>query len=137
MNVDIELFARIALVLVMIGLIAASIRLVLGPSSADRIVALDLITVQLVAIAALLALTTGESTYLDVCIALALVGFLATVAFARYVERRPVELEELEEGKGLPGHLAASIPERVPGIGTLTTGASQPEPADQPGAVDS
>lgn len=81
--------AAIALGLVMLGAIAGCVRLVLGPSLADRVVSLDLITVLLVAIAALLALTTGKAAYLDLGLALALVGFLTTVAFARYAERRP------------------------------------------------
>lgn len=125
MSFDIDIVARISLALVMVGVIAAGIRMVLGPSSADRIVALDLITVQLVALSALLALTTGKSAYLDLCVALALVGFLATVAFARYVENRPTELEQLEEGVGLPGKLPAELPRKVPGIGTETTGLSR------------
>ncbi len=81
--------AAATLGLVMLGAIAACVRLVVGPSLADRVVSLDLVTVLLVAIAALLALTTGKAAYLDLGLALALVGFLATVAFARYAERRP------------------------------------------------
>jgi len=79
----------IAMALTVIGLVAASIRLVLGPSRADRVVALDLITVLLVAIAAQLSLLYKESAYLDLGLAIALIGFLATVAFARYVENAP------------------------------------------------
>lgn len=76
----------IAMLLTVIGLVAASIRLILGPSRADRVVALDLITVLLVAIAAQLSLLYEEAAYLDLGLAIGLIGFLATVAFARYVE---------------------------------------------------
>lgn len=86
-----------ALGLTVIGTLAGCIRLVLGPSLADRVVSLDLVTVILVAIAAILALTTGEAAYLDLGLALALVGFLATVAFARYAERRPRRSEDRSE----------------------------------------
>ncbi len=78
----------IALVLVGIGLAGAAFRLVRGPEPADRVVALDLITVLLVAITSLIALRTENVLYLDPALALALVGFLATVALARYLEAR-------------------------------------------------
>ena len=80
----------VATLLTLIGLVAASVRLYLGPSRSDRVVALDLITVLLVAIASLAALRFDDSAYLDLGLTLALVGFLATVAFARYVESEPV-----------------------------------------------
>lgn len=89
--------AAIALGLTVIGTIAGCIRLVLGPSLADRVVSLDLVTILLVAIAGIFALTTGEAAYLDLGLALALVGFLATVAFARYAERRPNRSEDRGE----------------------------------------
>ena len=65
----------------------AFIRLVRGPSLADRVVALDLITVLAVSFAALVGLAFDERAFLDVALALALVAFLATVAFARYAEQ--------------------------------------------------
>lgn len=84
----------IAMILTAVGMVAASIRLVLGPSRADRVVALDLITVLLVAIAAQLSLLFEEAAYLDLGLAIALIGFLATVAFARYVENASPVSEE-------------------------------------------
>ena len=79
----------VATLLTLVGLVAASVRLYLGPSRSDRVVALDLITVLLVAIASLAALRFDDAAYLDLGLTLALVGFLATVAFARYVESEP------------------------------------------------
>ena len=83
---DLSTAITIALGLTGIGLIAACIRMFLGPTAADRIVSLDLVTVLMVAITSLLALRLDNSAYLDLGLALALVGFLATVAFARYLE---------------------------------------------------
>ena len=91
-----------ALALTAIGGLAGCVRLVLGPSLADRVVSLDLVTVLLIAIAALMALKTGEAVYLDLGLALALVGFLATVAFARYAERRPERRDDRSEFRPRP-----------------------------------
>ncbi len=74
--------------LVILGVTLAAIRLVIGPTLADRIVALDMMTVQLVAFGGLAALQSRSAAFLDVAVVLALVGFLATVCLARYLERR-------------------------------------------------
>lgn len=75
-----------ALALTLFGMVAGCVRMLKGPTVADRIVSLDFVTVLLVAITSLLALSLDNAAYLDLGLALALVGFLATVAFARYLE---------------------------------------------------
>ena len=83
--------------LLMGAIFFAFIRLVKGPSLPDRVVALDLITVLAVAFSALFAISSGEAAFLDVAIALALVAFLATVALARFSERRKARAEQQSE----------------------------------------
>lgn len=61
--------------------------LIRGPKNADRIIGLDLLSVLVVALVALLSVYTQEAVFLDVAIAYALVAFLGTVAFARFLER--------------------------------------------------
>ena len=61
--------------------------LIRGPKNSDRIIGLDLLSVLVVALVALLSVYTGEAVLLDVAIAYALVAFLGTVAFARFLER--------------------------------------------------
>ena len=63
------------------------IRLVRGPDLANRVVALDLLSVLGVGIAAAAAVVSGDAVYLDVALMLALVAFVSTVAFARYAEQ--------------------------------------------------
>ncbi|MEM7644661.1 MAG: cation:proton antiporter [Pseudomonadota bacterium] len=74
--------------LVMLSVILAMIRLIIGPSLPDRVVALDTMTILIVAFCGLFALDTGSLAFLDVAVVLALIGFLATVALARFVERK-------------------------------------------------
>lgn len=63
------------------------LRLVCGPSLADRVVALDLLGFVILAFIAANILQSGETIYLDVLTVSAIVLFLGTVAFARYLER--------------------------------------------------
>jgi multicomponent Na+:H+ antiporter subunit F len=80
--------AGAALVLLVLGMLLAAVRLVRGPDPADRIVALDLISVLVVAFLAALSVHKGHSAILDVAIAYALVAFLGTVALARWLQRQ-------------------------------------------------
>ena len=77
-------------VLPLLGLAAllAALRVLRGPSLADRVVALELLTTLGVGLASGLAVQAGEAVFLDLALVLALVAFLGTVAFARYIEKR-------------------------------------------------
>ena len=78
---------NVAMALTVLGLVSSFVRLMRGPSLPDRVVSVDLITVLAIAVAGLLAVTHTEPDFLDIAVALALVAFLATVAFAWYAER--------------------------------------------------
>ncbi|MGD9972484.1 MAG: monovalent cation/H+ antiporter complex subunit F [Desulfatirhabdiaceae bacterium] len=80
--------AQVTLILLLTGMFLAGIRLVSGPDPADRIMALDLISVLIVGFLAALSVYTRQSAVLDVAIAYALVAFLGTAALARWLERR-------------------------------------------------
>jgi multicomponent Na+:H+ antiporter subunit F len=77
----------IALALLSSALFVAFFRLARGPSLPDRVVALDLISTISVAIIAVYTIITDTPVLLDVAIVLALIAFLGTVAFARYLEK--------------------------------------------------
>ena len=78
----------IAFILIMAAMAIGFVRLLRGPSLPDRVVALDLVTILAVAFSTLFTISTGNAAFLDVGLALALIAFLATVAFSRYAERR-------------------------------------------------
>jgi len=100
---EFEFAVNIALGLTLIGLVAASIRMLIGPTAADRIVSLDLVTVLMVAVTSLMALQQNNAAYLDLGLALGLVGFLATVAFARYLETNDLPpRNEVEKDRSMP-----------------------------------
>jgi multicomponent Na+:H+ antiporter subunit F len=83
-----DALAPLIFVMLMVALVLAFTRLVRGPTLADRVVALDLIAVLSVGFIAMYALDNDQPVFLDASIVLALVAFLGTVAFARYLERR-------------------------------------------------
>jgi multicomponent Na+:H+ antiporter subunit F len=74
--------------LIGLAMLCAFIRLVLGPSLPDRVVALDFMTASAVAASGVWAIATGNPVFLDAAMVLALITFVGTVAFARFLERR-------------------------------------------------
>ena len=83
----VDLAGRFALVVLLISIGLALLRLIKGPDAADRIVALDLISVLIVAFLAAYSIYAGETSFLDVAIGYALIAFLGTVALARFLMR--------------------------------------------------
>ena len=73
--------------LLSIAMFLAFIRLARGPSMPDRVVALDLMATLAVGYMAVYAIDTGQAMFLDVAVVLALIAFLGTVAFARFIEK--------------------------------------------------
>ena len=78
--------AAAALALLGASVLLVLVRLVRGPDLANRVVALDLLSILGVGIAAAAAVVSGNAVYLDVALILALIAFVSTVAFARYAE---------------------------------------------------
>ena len=87
----VEIAGQFALAVLLISMILALVRLIKGPAAADRIVALDLISILIVAFTAAYSVYSGETSFLDVAIAYALIAFLGTVALARFLMRTAIK----------------------------------------------
>lgn len=61
-------------------------RLLRGPSIPDRTTAFDLIVNHIVALVAMFVITSGQIVLIDVVIVISVLGFLGTVAIARFIE---------------------------------------------------
>jgi multicomponent Na+:H+ antiporter subunit F len=79
------LAVRIGLVVASGVTLLAGYRVIYGPTTPDRVVALDTIATNVVAIAILFALQTDNGFFIDVSLVLAIIGFISTIAVARYV----------------------------------------------------
>lgn len=84
----------VAMPLLSLAIILTFIRLVLGPTLPDRVVALDLLTLLSVGMAVVYAMAHNQQRLLDLAIVLALIAFPGTIAFARYLEKATLEKEK-------------------------------------------
>ncbi|MFO7281465.1 MAG: monovalent cation/H+ antiporter complex subunit F [Thermoanaerobacterales bacterium] len=82
------LVIALALVLLLVAGACYLVRLVVGPSLADRIVALDGLVVVIVAAVFVDAVRDDSPRFLDITLVVAMVGFTGATAAARFVERR-------------------------------------------------
>ena len=72
--------------LIMLGVIFSLVRLAVGPSAPDRVVATDILTTITTVILVVLALFFDRQIYLDVALVYAILAFTAVVAIARFLE---------------------------------------------------
>ena len=79
---------QVALALLCLSFALTVFRVIRGPTLPDRILALDMLVATAIGFIAVIGIRTGYTLYVDIAIALGLVGFLATVAFARFVLAR-------------------------------------------------
>jgi multicomponent Na+:H+ antiporter subunit F len=77
--------AVVALAILCIAFLLTVYRVIAGPTLPDRVLGLDMLVAIAIGFIAVIAIKTGFMLYIDIAIALGLVGFLATVAFARFV----------------------------------------------------
>jgi multisubunit Na+/H+ antiporter MnhF subunit len=77
-----------AMILLLIGGACFLARALLGPSLADRVIALDGLVVTVVAVTVVLAIRDDSPRFLDLTLAVAFVGFVSATSAARFIERR-------------------------------------------------
>jgi multicomponent Na+:H+ antiporter subunit F len=77
--------AMVALGILGLAFLLTVYRVVVGPTLPDRVLALDMLVAVAIGFIAVIAIKTGFTLYIDIAISLGLVGFLATVAFARFI----------------------------------------------------
>ena len=86
-----EMLLYAALTMVGAAVLLSFVRVVRGPTLPDRVVALDLIGICSVGLMVLASALSGERAFLDAAVVVALLGFLGTVAYARYTEEENQE----------------------------------------------
>ena len=82
-----DIALNIAFMLIFFSIVFGIIRLVIGPDTVDRVVAIDLLTIIAIAVIGLLAHVANRYIYLDVALVYGLLSFLGVLAVARFLEK--------------------------------------------------
>ncbi|WP_203333810.1 Na(+)/H(+) antiporter subunit F1 [Planococcus beigongshangi] len=83
----IQTILAISLSLYIIAILLALYRIIRGPSMPDRVVALDMIGVNLISAVAVFSVALGTHAFLEVILIVGILAFISTIALARFVER--------------------------------------------------
>jgi multicomponent K+:H+ antiporter subunit F len=70
-----------------VALIVTLWRIIRGPDATDRILALDTMVINVIALIVLFGIATGTGVYFEAAILIAMVGFVSTVAYCRFLLR--------------------------------------------------
>lgn len=81
-----EIILQTSTYFVSAGIILATLRMIKGPTMADRVIALDTFTVISISLIVLIACLAGRVIFLDVGMVYAILSFIGVVAVARYIE---------------------------------------------------
>jgi len=82
-----EMVLPIAFALLGVSMLLGFIRLVKGPDMPDRILALDTLYINAIALVVLLGLHLGSALYFEAALLIAVMGFIGTIALSKYLLR--------------------------------------------------
>ncbi|MBV6684435.1 Na(+)/H(+) antiporter subunit F1 [Rossellomorea sp. RS05] len=82
-----EIIIRITLICVSLSMLGLIYRVIKGPTTPDRVVALDAIGVNLIAIVALVSMLIDSDAFLEVILLLGILAFIGTVSFSKFLEK--------------------------------------------------
>lgn len=80
----------VTIALLSLALILNLYRLFRGPDAPDRILALDTLYINALALIVLLGISVASRLYLEAALLIAVMGFVGTVALAKYLKRGSV-----------------------------------------------
>ncbi|WP_430051612.1 Na(+)/H(+) antiporter subunit F1 [Niallia taxi] len=79
-----------AILVIVIGMIGFTYRAIKGPTTPDRVVALDAIGISLAGLTALISIVLNTSAFLEVILVIGILAFIGTVAFSKFLEKGEV-----------------------------------------------
>ena len=82
-----NVFIWICLIIIFLSVLGTLARVFKGPSTPDRLIALDGIGVMLISIIALLSIVFDTTMFIDVILLIAIMSFIGTVSFSKFIEK--------------------------------------------------
>ncbi|MFZ5968680.1 MAG: monovalent cation/H+ antiporter complex subunit F [Bacillota bacterium] len=83
----------VSLIILTFTIVLCVVRAVIGPSAADRLIAVNVIGTKTIVLIAVVSLLLKETYFIDVALVYALISFLASIVIAEMIERRGGNLE--------------------------------------------
>ncbi|HCC81522.1 MULTISPECIES: K+/H+ antiporter subunit F [unclassified Methylophaga] len=82
-----NLALSLAFIMVGLAILLSFIRLIIGPNTPDRILALDTLYINSIALLILLGINLQSALYFEAALLIAVMGFMGTLALSKYLLR--------------------------------------------------
>src|SRR5690606_8794219 len=86
-HVTVEIYLDVCIVVLTLSIVAAAVRVLLGPTLPDRVVAAVAVATHVIALSVLVAMKLESVTLFDIALALAILSFLTAVVVGKYLEK--------------------------------------------------
>lgn len=83
---SVQIFTGITIFLSLLAFVCLY-RAYIGPTAADRVVSINVITTKVTVLIAFIAIITDQDAFIDVALIYAMMGFIATIAVSKYIEK--------------------------------------------------
>lgn len=83
----IETILTISLILVGIATVITFSRIIIGPTFPDRVIAMDVVGVNLISAIAIVSILFNTRAFFDVILVLGIIAFISTISFSKFIER--------------------------------------------------
>jgi multicomponent Na+:H+ antiporter subunit F len=83
----IQYIAHLSLFLISLSMLGLIYRVIKGPTTPDRVIALDAIGINLIGIIALISIVLKTNAFLEIILLIGILAFIGTVAFSKYLEK--------------------------------------------------
>ena len=83
---SVQIFTGITIFLSLLAFVCLY-RAYIGPTAADRVVSINVITTKVTVLIAFIAIITDQDAFVDVALIYAMMGFIATIAVSKYIEK--------------------------------------------------
>ncbi|PAE23029.1 Na(+)/H(+) antiporter subunit F1 [Bacillus sp. 7894-2] len=83
----IEIILMLSLGFLALSMMATIFRLVIGPTTPDRVQALDILGINLISAVAIFSVLLNTHAFMEVILLIGILSFIGTIAFARFMER--------------------------------------------------
>lgn len=83
----VEKMLIVSLVLFSVAIVITLYRIIFGPSVPDRVLAMDMIAVNIIAGIAVISIILQTKAFIEVILILGILGFISTIALSKFIER--------------------------------------------------
>lgn len=83
----IKVLLTISLILFGVAIFITCIRVLLGPSFSDRVIAMDVIGVNFISVIAIVSILLNTKAFLEAILILGILSFISTIAYSKFIER--------------------------------------------------